>query len=539
MPANEGVEVKQSQILAAGQGLFARTTFSPGDTVAAVDRPLVTELETDRMLDTCAWCCHRGATNAVEKAMAASIGLPQSFIEIKSCTGCHRVAYCSRACQSRAWKREHRYECKVIKNAEEVPDLPPGVRGAIKILGRLKAEPDNEYARVRNILKFWPVGDPNGLKEISTQNKKKLEDLQFLGSAAWLYMGKPNIDTLDPKSISIGLVSNIMSNAIALSAGLDGVALGIGFDPLMSSANHSCDPNASLVFNQPGHEIRALRNIKVGEEVFISYIEATNPFSVRQAELKENYFFTCRCTKCKKGVHLEADKFLEQPENLKSEYHKLADKLVSRHESKLSRFLVPGNHSEAQNRVAAIEAEAYSVLENERASSDEIKETIRMCIGSKMWHWARQPIPQLCHRLGTLYLESGSVYQAFRVGVKLHLEILPIMYPQEFYQARLIGAWTVSTLINVLCGTAHEELYKELAQGGIELRVLYFGFLFYLREHTPRMFGSNTPFGKLIETTYGQIMAGVSIPETEIKEKIQVAWPSLEALAHNFTVSSL
>ncbi|TGJ83949.1 hypothetical protein E0Z10_g4796 [Xylaria hypoxylon] len=515
MPTNEGVEVQQSQIPGAGRGLFARIAFSPGDTVAAVDRPLVTELETERMLDTCAWCCQRGATTDIEKRMAASMGLPHGFTEIKSCTGCHRVGYCSRACQTKAWKREHKYECKVI-SAKEVPDLPAGVRGAVKILGRLKADPDNEFAHVRSILKFWPVGDPNGLNQISTQDKKRYEDFQFLGHAAWLYCGKPEIDTLNPKSISIGVVTNTMSNASALSSGLDGVPLGIGFDPLISSANHSCDPNASLVFNQPRHEIRALRNINAGEEIFIPYVEVTNPFSVRQAELKENYFFTCQCTKCKKGANLEADKFLERPEDLGNEYRKKADR-----------------------RVAAVEAEAYAVLENELARSDEMKETIQMCIGSKMWHWTRQPVPQLCRRLGTLYLESASIYPAFRVGVKLHIEILPALYPQEFCQDRLLNAWAVSTLINVLCGTAHEEVYKELAQGGIELRIIYFGFLFYLREHTPRMFGSGTPFRKVIENTYEQIMAGVSVPEAEIKKKIEAAWPSLEALAHNVTVSSL
>ncbi|KAI0540839.1 hypothetical protein GGR58DRAFT_511335 [Xylaria digitata] len=539
MPANYGIEVKESTVPGAGRGLFARTAFRPGDIVAAVDRPLVTELEVDRMLDTCAWCCQRMAMSNIEKMMAASMGLPHGFTEIKSCTGCHKVGYCSRACQSKAWKREHKYECKVI-SAEDVPDLPPSVRGAIKILGRLKADPDNEFAHVRKILKFWPAGEPNALNEIGTRDKKKFEDFQFLGHAAWLYCGKPKIDTLDPKSISTGVVSNVMSNASTLSSVLDGVALGIGFDPLISSANHSCDPNVSLAFNQPRHEIRALKKINAGEEIFVTYIDTTNPFGVRQAELKENYFFTCQCAKCKKGADLEADKFLERPENLGSEHHKLADKLISRHESKLSRYLVPGNDGEAQRWVAAIEAEAYAVQGNELARADDLKEAVRMCIGSKMWSWTRQPVPQLCRRLGTLYLESGSVYKAFRLGVKLHLLILPALYPQEFSQDRLINAWAVSTLINVLCGDAHREIYKELAQGGIELRIVYFGFLFYLRDNTPQMFGSDTtPFGKVVANTYKQIMIGIRITETEIKQKLQATWPSLEALAHNVDISGL
>lgn len=210
MPANEGVEVKQSQIPGAGKGLFARNVFSPGDTIAAVDRPLVTELEIDRMLDTCGWCCQRGATDPMEKTSSAAMGLPSGFIEIKSCTGCRRVGYCSRACQSKAWKREHKYECKIM-GAKDAPDLPPGVRGAIKILGRLKADPTGGSGHVQDILSLWPAGDPKGLNEIGAQNKKKFDDFRLLGQAAWIYSGKPEIDGLDPKSISIGLLSNVRS----------------------------------------------------------------------------------------------------------------------------------------------------------------------------------------------------------------------------------------------------------------------------------------------------------------------------------------
>jgi SET and MYND domain-containing protein len=294
-----------------------------------------------------------------------------------------------------------------------------------------------------------------------------------------------------------------------------------------------------MAFNQPQQEIRALRPIKAGEEIFIKYVEVTNPFGVRQAELREAYFFTCQCTKCKKGGNLEEDQFIEPAGNLAAENKKPADELVSRHESKLARYMVPGYDDRAHKRIAAIEAEAYAVFENAQAGLEEVKEAIQICIGSKMWRWTRQPVPQLCRRLFALYLESGSFYQAFRVGVKLHCEILPRLYSQAFYPDRLINAWAVSTLTNVLCGPAHSELYQELAQGGLDLRLIYFGFLFYVHEHTPRMFGQDTPFGKVIENTYKQIMAGVTIPEADIKEKIQAIWPSLDSLAHNVTIASL
>ncbi|KAI1824948.1 SET domain-containing protein [Xylaria intraflava] len=538
MPANGGVEVKESQIKGAGNGLFARNAFSPGDTVVTVDRPLMAELEINRMLDTCAWCCQRAATDPLERTTAASIGLPTGFVEIKKCTGCQRVGYCSKTCQSKAWKREHKYECKVLSTKDR-PDLPPGVRAAVKILGRLKANPDKEITSVREILGLRPAVDPNGLNKISIQDKKKFDGIKLLADAAWHYSGRPQINGLDAQSSSTGLVFNIMSNAFNLSSPFDNVKLGVGFEPLVSIANHSCDPNAILVFNQPQLQIRALRAIKPGDEIFINYLEATDPFTMRQVGLKDNYLFTCQCTKCKKGAGPETNPSIEQAKKLGREHRELADKLIGFHESRLSRYLVPGGDVEAQRRAAAIQIEAYAMLENEDAGLDDIKELIQVCIDSKVWSWTRQPVPQLCRRLLDFYIKAGGIYQAFRLGVKLHVEILPALYAEEFYPDRLINAWVTSTLINVLCGPAHQELYQELARGGLDLRLFYFGFLFYVYDHTPRMFGLESPFGKVIENTYKQIMAGVTIPNKEIRQRVQATWSSLESIAHNVDVSVL
>ena len=92
-----------------------------------------------------------------------------------------------------------------------------------------------------------------------------------------------------------------MTNTLSLSAPYDDLSLGMGFDPIVCSANHSCDPNAVVMFNQPQVVVRALSRISAGEEVFIKYIDTTNPRSVRRAELNESYYFECNCAKCKLG----------------------------------------------------------------------------------------------------------------------------------------------------------------------------------------------------------------------------------------------
>ncbi|KAI2642724.1 SET domain-containing protein [Xylaria nigripes] len=539
MATNAGVEVKESQIQDAGKGLFARNAFSAGDIIVTVDRPFVAELEDDRLFDACAWCCQRAATDPLERATAASIGLPSGFLEIKSCTQCKRVGYCSKKCQSKAWKHDHKSECLLyIANADR-PNLPPGVRATAKVLGRLKANPEREMMSVNRALELRPAAQPNVLGDMAIPDKK-YSALKVLAEAAYHFSGKPTIDGLDAQSTATRLLINIMCNAITLSSPFDNVKLGIGFDPLIGSANHSCEPNAIVVFNQPELGIRALRPIKAGEEILVSYQEATDPFGVRQAGLKDNYHFTCQCIKCKKGAGLETDQLVEKAKKLSGKYRDLADKsLVQKYESKISGFLIPGQDMEVQKRAIALQLEAYATLENKSADLDDIKRELRMCIDSKLWSWTHQPVPQLCRRLLYLYIESGSIYRAFRMGVKLHVEILPALYPEEFYPDRLINAWVTSTVINVLCGPAHKEVYDELAGAGVDLRLFYFGLLFYVYENTPRIFGYGSPFGKVVESTYNQIMAGVNVPKTEIEKRIQAIWPSFESLAHNVDVAML
>jgi hypothetical protein len=59
--------------------------------------------------------------------------------------------------------------------------------------------------------------------------------------------------------------------------------------------------------------ISALRPITSGEQIFVSYIDATNPYHVRQAELQDRYFFTCKCTKCSSDL-MNKQTILHTPE---------------------------------------------------------------------------------------------------------------------------------------------------------------------------------------------------------------------------------
>lgn len=211
MVENENVRVQKSGILGAGRGLFAAKDFRPGDVVLAVDRPLVAELDIDRLKDTCAWCFQRGATDPLERKHSAAMGLPTGFTEVKACAGCQRISYCSKKCQSKAWKAEHKYECKILAPVER-PDLPDAVRAVIKLLGRLKAE-GNKDGRLEDIWNFRPFVRGEGLEDFSRQNKKLFDDFSMLGFAAWKYTGEPKLQGADSQATAKAYLFNVRAQS--------------------------------------------------------------------------------------------------------------------------------------------------------------------------------------------------------------------------------------------------------------------------------------------------------------------------------------
>lgn len=77
------------------------------------------------------------------------------------------------------------------------------------------------------------------------------------------------MEVLGHGRIADGEQMNVNSFRITDSSGDE---IGIGFDPLLGMANHSCAPNASLEFDGRCAVLTALTHIKEGEEITISYI---------------------------------------------------------------------------------------------------------------------------------------------------------------------------------------------------------------------------------------------------------------------------
>jgi hypothetical protein len=94
---------------------------------------------------------------------------------------------------------------------------------------------------------------------------------------------------------SYPLTGIVKTNALSLGPG----SIAGGIFPIISRINHSCRPNTQHTWNSSTeHEtIHAIRNIKKGEEITISY-SLGGPSQPRLRELKKKYGFDCTCDLC-------------------------------------------------------------------------------------------------------------------------------------------------------------------------------------------------------------------------------------------------
>jgi hypothetical protein len=74
-----------------GRGLFATKSIKAGQLIFRKSRPLVAALDVSRLEDTCANCFRSKLGEGVYGA-----GVAGQITDVKKCTGCRMVAYCSK-----------------------------------------------------------------------------------------------------------------------------------------------------------------------------------------------------------------------------------------------------------------------------------------------------------------------------------------------------------------------------------------------------------------------------------------------------------
>ncbi|ESQ50674.1 hypothetical protein EUTSA_v10022664mg [Eutrema salsugineum] len=210
---------------------------------------------------------------------------------LKKCSGCQVVWYCGSSCQKSEWKL-HRHECIALSRLEKEKRMlvTPTIRLMLKLYIKRNLQND----------KVMPITttDNYSLVEAMVSHMSELDEKQLM-----LYAQMANLVNLVLQLPSIDL-KEIAENFSKFSCNAHSICdselrpQGIGLFPLVSIINHSCSPNAILVFEEQMAVVRAMENISKDSEVTISYIETAGSTLTRQKSLKEQYLFHCECAGC-------------------------------------------------------------------------------------------------------------------------------------------------------------------------------------------------------------------------------------------------
>lgn len=93
------------------------------------------------------------------------------------------------------------------------------------------------------------------------------------------------------------LIYQVRTNACEVRR--NGNKVGCALSVLMGWHNHDCLPNTGVTLAENGKvTVTALRDVKEGEELTISYVDPTQPFEARRQTLSSHYGFECRCARC-------------------------------------------------------------------------------------------------------------------------------------------------------------------------------------------------------------------------------------------------
>eukprot|EP01096_Ripella_sp_DP13-Kostka_P011343 TRINITY_DN4564_c0_g1_i1.p1 TRINITY_DN4564_c0_g1~~TRINITY_DN4564_c0_g1_i1.p1 ORF type:complete len:372 (-),score=130.32 TRINITY_DN4564_c0_g1_i1:16-1110(-) len=294
-------------------------------------------------------------TSIVDPKFAAQIcslcwSPPEEKATLKRCSRCQYCRYCSTECQKKHWVKGHKEECNLMHAVK--PQVPTR---SILYLARLLQKMQllektgsslEENALLQSVLDLCDHKDDMSTDEkLSYGYVSRMTHLFLNGKLPAPSvegeideMGEPSDldetlevppETLDDlkgpgPSLIFSLLHKLSINSFNISDGE--VVQGVGLFVKSARINHDCDPNCavSFIFPDPSSrrannlailrgsgdssgsngplelfvEVKALRPIKEGEVISISYVDRLLPSTQRRLILSQSFFFHCDCSLC-------------------------------------------------------------------------------------------------------------------------------------------------------------------------------------------------------------------------------------------------
>ncbi|KWU44592.1 hypothetical protein RHOSPDRAFT_33920 [Rhodotorula sp. JG-1b] len=288
-----------------GRGLVAPNGAKAGTTLLAT-APLVSVLDARNLPHRCSHCFRSGDD--------FDDSHPPKLLQ---CSLCHTLQYCSSACQTSDWPI-HKKECAAIRAAIKrrkesgskhlLPDAPLRALARLLWSAQLAAGKD-VWQQVESL--------ESHRSNLTADEQERFFQLSVSLSA---YVGQDTLAQSCPDgAVVIDLCSRFVSNSFALTCPTDLSNIGVSISPVTALINHSCVPNAVVVFpsfpkSTPSSStsihmaVVALRDLERGEEVVTSYVDLSLPCEERQKELQERYKDVHPAIEAAKKAYMDAEK---------------------------------------------------------------------------------------------------------------------------------------------------------------------------------------------------------------------------------------
>ncbi|KAG6834370.1 hypothetical protein H0H93_010086 [Arthromyces matolae] len=253
----DNIEIRRSE--SSGRGLWSKTKYTPGSTLL-VAKPHIAVLS-NRYLDSYCSNCFG----------------PAPECGLKRCTTCRTVWYCGSVCQSKDWP-SHKRECAALQEWAKAAPSPDLAVPSDAIRHSLQASSFEFHTHLSHgLVRYLGISSPEEMSKFQLNSPGDLVDI----------------------------ISRFVTNTFSVTNDTL-LPIGASVSPIVALINHSCEPNAVVVFprsvsastQEPFMQVIAIRPIEPNEEILTSYIDTTLPRHLRQSSLKETYNFDCQCTLC-------------------------------------------------------------------------------------------------------------------------------------------------------------------------------------------------------------------------------------------------
>ncbi|KAF2023769.1 SET domain-containing protein [Setomelanomma holmii] len=271
--------------------------------------------------------------------------------------------------------------------------------------------------------------------------------------------------------------SKILTNCLSIYQA-EGSMLGTSLDIIASLINHSCDPNAFVVFEGGELWVRPTRKISAGKEITQCYTDIDMDVLIRRSILKLEYFFDCRCARCERQIKSYDSLFPERIEQVKQSQQQLLQLTKEAVEE--------GNVDIFESKAPAITTAAFPD-----------------------GHWPEDlaPWPSSRNSLASIHQAHGRRLEALKDALK----------GQLLLEHRAGDNWVLH-LYNLVQHFSHLLMHETICRDTgfsteAQMWIVMYGYLHELRTCARKTFGKETGYAEAIQSWYDDCVKDGGAPE--------------------------